>query len=346
MKVLVVGSIHHNPAEPIRKEFIAACQEIGAALARAKFEFVVGSVSPNTADRWILEGAASVEGEHKVWIFRPDEGPTPKPPPYETGKGKFRVIYKRLRGPWAGGRVSQILAADCVLIIGGARGSAQVGYSAMALEKPVLTIASFGGSAAETWTLFEPFYERLAATQEHVGSLREEWQIGNGAIAVQVLTELVRRKIFRRTRLGTDILPFLLNLGLFATWVWLFVDPPYPWQASFFGLLALSAFLGTALRGSLRTVVDPSEHRSLNALVAEFSAGLVLAFALALLYLAGSFTFTGGFKVISSTSTIEDYQRVAVALGLVGIAGGWLLERVAENLTGWFGSRLPPADGS
>jgi hypothetical protein len=50
------------------------------------------------------------------------------------------------------------------------------------------------------------------------------------------------------------------------------------------------------------------------------------------------------FKVISSTSTIVDYQRVAVPMGLLGIAGGWLLARVAENLTGWFSSRLPRAD--
>ena len=37
---------------------------------------------------------------------------------------------------------------------------------------------------------------------------------------------------------------------------------------------------------------------------------------------------------------------VAIAMGLLGIAGGWLLERVAENLTGWLSSRLPHADGT
>lgn len=341
MKVLVIGSIRHDQA--MVDKFTAACKEIGAALARAKFDFVVGSSSPNTADRWVLEGAAGIEGEHKVSIFRPEEDDekTPIPPSKEPGKGKFIITYKRLRGPWAGGRVSQIQAADCVLIIGGARGSAQVGYSTIALEKPVLVIASFGGAASETWTQFEPFYERLVVTKGEVGNLREDWQAGNGEIVARVLNELVRRKIFNRTRLGADLFPLLLNLMLFAIWVWLFVGPPRPWQASFFVLLAVSAFLGTALRGSLRTVVDPSEHRSLSALVAELSAGLVLAFALSLLYLAGSFTFTGSFKVISSTSTIDDYQRVAVTMGLIGVAGGWLLERVAESLEGWLGSRLP-----
>ncbi|MEZ5593672.1 MAG: hypothetical protein R3F53_24380 [Gammaproteobacteria bacterium] len=217
----------------------------------------------------------------------------------------------------------------------------------MALEKPVLAVACFGGSAAEAWTQFEPFYERLSTTRERVGSLREKWQPGNDEIVVNVLTELVRRKIFSRTHLATDAVPLLLNMALFAAWVWLFVAPPKPLQASFFALLAVSAFLGTALRGSLRVVVDPTAGPSRSELIAEFSAGLVLAFALALLYLAGSFTFTGDFNAISSNSTTVtvDYQRVAVAMGLLGIAGGWLLERVAENLTGWFGSRLPSADG-
>ncbi len=346
MKVLIVGSLHHDPDEPVRNAFVGACKEIGAALARGGFEFVVGSSSPNTADRWVLEGAAGVEGKHRVFVFRPDNGPTPKLPSDDTAKGEFIVSYRRLRGPWAGGRVSQIQAADCVLMIGGARGSAQVGYSAMALEKPVLAVACFGGSAAETWTQFEPFYERLSTTREQVGNLREEWQPGNDEIVVKILKELVRRKIFTRTRLAADALPLLLNMALFAAWVWLFVAPFKPWQASFFALLAASAFLGTALRGSLRAVVDPAAGPSRSELIAEFSAGLVLAFALALLYLAGSFTFTGGFNVISASSTIDDYQRVAVAMGLLGIAGGWLLERAAENLTGWFSSRLPSAEGS
>lgn len=348
MKVLIVGSLHHDRAESAKGAFVAACKEMGAALARAGFEFVVGSTSPNTADRWVLEGAASIEGTHRVFVFRPDDGPTPKLPADEAAKGTFIVSYRRLRGPWAGGRVAQIQAADCVLMIGGARGTAQVGYSAMALEKPVLAVACFGGSAADTWTQLEPFYDRLSVTREQVGNLREEWQAGNDEIVVQVLGELLRRKIFTRKRLAADALPLLLNTGLFAIWVWLFVAPPEPLQASFFALLAVSAFLGTALRGSLRSVVDPAEGRSRSGLIAEFSAGLLVAFALALLYLAGSFTFTGGFRVSSpsSTSPIDDYQRVAVAMGLFGVAGGWLIERVAQNLTNWFSSRLPGADES
>ena len=344
MKVLIVGSLHHDGGEEVKEGFITACRQVGAALARAKFEFVVGSASPNTADARILEGPAEIEGTHKVWVFRPDEGPTPKLPSGDTTKGRFTAYYRRLRGPWAAGRVPQVQAADCVLLIGGARGTAQVGYAAMALEKPVLAIGSFGGSAAELWTQFEPFYERLGATSERVGNLREAWQPENADLAVRVLQELIRRKTFKRNRAGAEVLPFLLNLVLFIAWVWLFVAPPRPWQASFFALLAVSAFLGTALRGSLRVVLDPAETLSRSAVIAELSAGLVLAFALALLYLAGSFTFTGSFKAISENASIENYQRIAVAMGIIGIAGGWLLERVADSLTSWLSRRLPDTD--
>jgi hypothetical protein len=84
-------------------------------------------------------------------------------------------------------------------------------------------------------------------------------------------------------------------------------------------------------------VLDPTATRSREALVAEINAGLFLAFALALLYLGGSVTFTGKYQTISSLS---DYQRVAIVAGLSGIAGGWLIERVAETLTRWFSARL------
>lgn len=344
MKVLTVGSLRHIPTQEEKDSFITACRDIGAALARAGCEFVIGSSSLTTADRYVMEGAETVGGEHKVFVFRPEKGATPIfPISGSPGGGKFRIVHKRLKGPWAGGRVAQIQAADCVLVIGGSRGSGQVAYSAMALEKPVLAVASFGGAAEDTWSQFEPFYERLGAVGEDIGNLRETWQPGYEQIVVRALTQLVRRQVFKRTTLSADLFPLLFNLALFALWVGLFTYHPISLELSFFGLLLTSAFLGTGLRGSLRTIVDPTEHRSRSAFIAEFSAGLVLAFALSLLYLAGSFTFTGDFVAFYNDTQpdLQAYRRVAVAMGLFGLSGGWLLERVAENLTGWLSSRLP-----
>lgn len=341
MRVLIIGSLNYEGSKQFQEDFISGCKQLGAALARAKVEFIIGSSDSNTADKYILEGASEVSGTYKIWIFRPEDGSTPKLPSGENSKANFIPFYKRLSGPWAAGRVPQIQAADAVLMVGGARGTAQIGYSAIALEKPVLAIGSFGGSAAHLWSQFEPFYQRLGSLSNQVGNLREEWQPQNAELAVKVLQELVRRRAFQRSSSGPSLILFALNILLFAIWVWLFVNPPKPWQASFFALLAVSAFLGTALRSSLQVVIDPTEHKSRDAVIAELSAGLVLAFALALLYLAGSFTFTGKFEVISDNSPFDAYQRIAVAMGIIGIVGGWLLERVAESLTRWFGDRMP-----
>lgn len=341
MKVLIAGSLHISGADRVRDDFISACRQIGAALARANAEFVVGTMSTNTADRYIVEGAASVEGTHKVWMYRPEHGETPELPVLPDAKGTFEVHHRRLRGPWTASRVPQIQVADCVLLIGGRRGTTLVGYSAVALEKPVLAVGSFGGSAAELWRDLDPFYQRLVSTKKHVGNLREQWSESNAELAVEVLKELLQRRIFtnaRRDYYSVSIL--LLVLVLLAAWVWLFVAPPRPWQASFFVLLAISAFLGTSLRGALAAVLDATD-RPRGISVAELNAGLILSFVLALLYLAGSFTFTGDFDAVV---TRDAYQRVAVAMGLIGIAAGWLLERVAENLTRWFSRRLPGAD--
>lgn len=329
MKILIVGSIHHKDDEAIREKFKEACITIGAELVRSKIELVVGSTNERTADRWVLEGAAKVKGNHKVWLFRPEESESPNVPIGDLYAGNFKVIHKRLKGPWAGGRVSQILEADGVLMIGGGRGAAQVGYSAMALEKPVLAVASFGGSAKEAWSQFDPFYQKLSQTKEEFGHMRENWQMGNEKLVVSILRELVTSGVFRRSKLVADLTPMLLNLVLIATWVWLFVEPPIPGQASFFALLCVSAFLGTGLRRSLSIALDQAIPISRKAAIAEFSAGLILAFALGLLSLAGSFTFTG---TIQDLSNLDGYQRLAVTMGILGVTGGWLLERVSDKL--------------
>jgi hypothetical protein len=102
---------------------------------------------------------------------------------------------------------------------------------------------------------------------------------------VQILTDLVRRQVFRsRSDLTTPVTIVVLTAMLFAAWVWLFIAPPKPWQATFFALLAVSVFLGTSLRSSLRAVRDPIAALSAADVLAELTAGLVLAFALALVF--------------------------------------------------------------
>jgi hypothetical protein len=343
MKVLIVGSLNYPEGKQLANEFIEACHAIGAQLALAGAEFVVGSSNPGTADRYVLEGAATVPGTHRVWIFRPDDGDTPELPAGDA-KTKFVRYHKRIRGPWAAGRLPQMESADAVVLIGGARGTTQVAYAAIALGKPAVSIGSFHGAAEELWDQLESFYLRAGRIRDEIGNLREKWQPEYAELVVRALTVLVRRGAFRRSDPRAALLILILNVLLFAAWVWLFVNPRFPLQAAIFALLAVAAFLGTSLRVALRAVIDPSEQKTTDVVLAELSAGLVLAFGLAMLYLAGSFTFTGKFQPFSSPSPDDDYRRVAVGMTIIGIAGGWLLERVAERLSRSIGSRLDRAD--
>lgn len=345
MRVLIVGSLNHREEDASTTDFADACRAIGAQLATEGIELVVGSSGARTADKYILEGAASVPGTHKVWVYRTEDGETPIMPQTDTNKTTLTCFYKRLRGPWAAGRVPQIQAADAILLIGGARGTAQVGYAAAALGRPALAVGGFGGAAEELWPQLQPFYERAGRIADEIGNLREKWKPEYAELTVRALKILVRRGVFKRSNTQGSALTLILNIFLFTAWVWLFVDPPIQLHASIFALLAVSAFLGTALRVALRGVLDPAEQKTAEVVLAELSAGLVLAFALAMLYLAGSFTFTGKFQPFANVNEVgEDYRRVAVGMTVIGIAGGWLLERVAERLTRSFGQRLAEDD--
>lgn len=79
MKVLIVGSTHGKFKESDRSSFEQACRELGIALASAGVEIVLGSDGANTADRYVLEGAATVKqkGKHRVWMLRPESQETP-----------------------------------------------------------------------------------------------------------------------------------------------------------------------------------------------------------------------------------------------------------------------------
>jgi hypothetical protein len=345
MKVLIAGSLGDLPKEQ-HPAFMQACRELGSTLARAGSDFVIGSSAAATADKYIMEGAAAVEGKRKVWIFRPENGEAVELPPTDQTKTKIVRYYNRLRGPWAAGRISQVQAADAVVLIGGLRGTAQVGYAAVALNKPTLAIGSFGGAAADMWEFVEPFYARLGPAADDVGALREAWRgVESAELSVRLLHEIVRRGVFSRPSAVAPLLQLLANIVLLSAWVWLFCDPPLTWHATMFVLLALSALLGSSLRSSLRAVIDPNDTKSREVIIAELSAGLVLSFALAMLYLAGSFTFTGTFQPFKPDSTVADYRRVAVGMTVIGLTGGWLLERVAERVHSWLGNRLEEEAG-
>jgi len=346
MKVLVIGSIRGVDSEDKRNRFITACRELGNALARAGWELAVGSDDPETADKYVVEGALSVSGIRKIWVFRPRGGHTPFDKERAEHARQVEFIYEVIEGPWAAVHVPQVIAADAVVLIGGGPATAQVGYVAPALERPVLAIPCFGGAADDLWQSFKPFYERLSSPlKEKLGNLQVDWQSSNADLAIQILQVASQRRLFQReTKVSQSVALFLISLFLFTVWVWLFVSPFEPRGIAFFALLGVSAFLGTGLRTTLNLLTDPTIRLWPSRVTTELTTGLLLAFGLAVVFLIGGFTITGKFEFISSTAQLDNFQRIALAMSALGFAGGWLIERVSESLRQWLSERLPRQD--
>jgi hypothetical protein len=83
-----------------------------------------------------------------------------------------------------------------------------------------------------------------------------------------------------------------------------------------------------------RSGEDPDRDRR-----AEIVCGLLLAFGLALLFLVGAITIVGDPKGVFAQSG-TDFERTAVVMTLLGLAGGLVIEQAADALRRRFGARL------
>jgi len=326
MQFLIVGSTNFPAStERLKEDFKDACREIGAALAKAGHILVLGSDRPHTADFYITEGANGVEGVRtKVLIYGPDDGPTP----FAGERDKFANIefsYHRINGPWTVGRVHQILAADAVILIGGALGVTQTGYSAPMLQRPVLAIPSFGGAAADVWRQLESDYKRVEGFTAKANNLRESWHRTHAEIVVKLVEDLVKRNPYKIRDIGSQLSLLLALLILLTAWVILFVYPLNSKSLTFFILLGLSALLGTGLRTTLRLNAYESSRISVRQLINEITIGLILAFGLALFYLSGGLVVTGRFDFVKLADD-NDFIRVSIMMSLLGLAASVLIE--------------------
>ena len=333
MKILVVGSFPERDTS--NEDFNQACRQLGTALGQAGLDLIIGSDSAKSADRYVIEGMAKADGRPKVHLWQPEDWRTDETP-LDIPADKVEILYRRLRGPWSAGYVTQVQAADAVIVIGGFEGVRTAGYVALALEKPVLCIASFGGSAAELWPQLEPLYQQIGELSTQIGALRESWRPENAALAARAVQELVKRRTFRKQpRLPAGVYSVVL-LALLVGWVYLFTNPFSPVSYSFFAMVALAGLLGTFLRNNLRLVLDVTAQFKWNELFIEIGTGLLLGFALVLLYLVGALTVTGSAQTLLLPDSDADYQRVGIVMTLLGLGGGFMIEQAANRVRGWF----------
>ena len=335
MKIMVAGSTDFAEGEQVHGEFVSACKDLGASLAEAGHTIVVGSDGEKTADRQVVFGANSSGKRAKVVIINSQR----KAAPFDQDREQLSSLdlsYVRSRGPRTVGRIRQILEADGVITIGGGRGTAQLGYTAPALERPVLAIPAFGGASEDIWDEYvDQDLERLRFYRSgfldgKVQSLSgKNWDASKADLAVKVMEELVNQNPYRSQRVVPQAVIVIFQLFLLTGWVALFVNPFDSFTVSFFLLLGIAALLGTGIRTSLRFLTEIRPRIPVRRLATEGMLGLLLAYALALFYLLGVHTVTGDQVTIGEA---KDFQRIAVNMSLLGLAAGVLLERATEQV--------------
>jgi hypothetical protein len=341
MKVLIVGSdlgMVQGQAEAFR----GACHEIGAALAESGIDIVIASEDEHYADRYVLEGLAQAPQPRTVVLIRSYDEQTAFLDQL-VAEGRIKLTSSSVRS-WLVGRIPLILESDAVLVIGGRDNSASTGGMAVALEKPMLAIGGLGGAGATLWKELNAYYGTLGRVSSDINKLNAPWSPDKARLVSSVLKELVQVRAFATK----PRLPFGLYMGLMtlclASWVIVFNTDAIPYSYSLFIILGVAGLLGTMLRNNLRLVFDPTARFSWNELLIEVSAGLLLAFALALLYLVGAVTIKGSAEVMFPTGPAE-FQRVAVVMTLLGLGGGLMIEQAADRVRGWFLERLGPKSG-
>lgn len=338
MKVLVVGSMHFHGAEEVRQTLEAACRELGAVLAQRGHTVIVGSESKNTADRFVVEGAIGISDHTRIIVYRPDDDARPPFAAERDSHRHVRFTYRRSPGDWSAGRVYTLWEADVVILIGGGRGTAQTGYSAPVLQKPVLPISSFGGTSAEIWPEVGRFYRAAGTTEDDLAPLREPWGPSTAEAIVKLAESLYRRNPFKRRAEIMPLLTLALCLALLALWIGLILGfIPLQRSVAVLGLLVIAAFLGSGLRSSVRLVADDALTVTPRDFIRQTTAATLLAFVLYLIYLAGGVVLTGDFVALS---TDKDFNRVGVSVSLLGIFAGFLIEEAVEQVRKWLRDRF------
>lgn len=358
MRALIVGSALKEWPEATAESFRSACRALGRQLAKASIGLVVGADNVDISDRYVVEGAAAANVPTEVIVCKPEpDGPDAedwrKWRPFAEREAEFPSLHFQHRpasGHWTSIRLHQILAADVVIAIGGnldpESGVTQTAYSAPVLGRPVLIIPAYGAGATRPYARFEADYERLGF-RSRMNQFEGNWAGAHAEAAVELVRELVAKNPYKTKSKWDGTITLGGVVLLLMAWVAVFIDPLQQKIISFFLLLAISVVLGTLLRST--NLVHGARERESQALPeslpVRLSAGLILAFGLALLYFAGGSVINGNFKFMTFPNP-EDFQRVSVTMSFLGLGAAILLEEATARLVASLRSAVTGGDAS
>lgn len=327
MRVLIVGSHKTGRNNFTIDDFVKACREIGSELAGGGHEIIIGSDDECTADKHVFNGYIEAGKGKKVTIARPEGGETPFS---DFRNGPTHVEYSRKSGGWGNGRVRQIILSDVILLIGGGSGTKTVLDIAPELDKPVLSVPCFGGTAGAFWKKRGNSASGSNATDNAMANLTEQWVGGNSTIVVKALEHLVNN---RRTRWiqWHELWLSTLLASLTIIWSMLLSSPFLPFLACAFLMMVISACLGAVLRSLINSATYGGNFISIRMIMQDFIIGISISFGFIVFYIAAGTLAIGSAEQIISGQK-ENFYRVASIMSAIGFLSALFIERSVEKL--------------
>jgi hypothetical protein len=356
MKIQIVGSIDQDLPNERQAEIMAACRAIGEELARQKHEIIVGSDHPVTADLYIVEGANRLKPKRttKVSVVSPEGGERrhsdQRPQhPYKDQEARLpniKFLHVSTSGTWQACHLQATQRADAVLAIGGKEATEITGNYAFLLEKPLLPVAALGGSAEGLWHKYKQLYSTVGFTDDESTCLFKSWRKDSSpSYLTSALKKVTATNPFSNgshetlQTLRGPLVWFGIGVALLVSWQLIYhfgENDVLPQEIAIVPLVLISALLGSIFRQLQRMKETELSKINIRVLIAEMLGGLILSFALVLVFYFSVITITGApISFSKSTDThaaVDTFRRLSITLGLLSFGAAFLPEDATKIL--------------
>jgi hypothetical protein len=339
MKIYLVGSIPEDSKPEFKARFEECCSAMGHHFAGQGAEFVVGGVRHGTADRHILLGAkafteGSPETKITVSVVTQEDGQIPQTEVEDfLASGSFVIKKIGVPGSSNHGRlISGLEYSDVALLLGGASGTFTTGIAALAMKHPILALPQFGHAAAQIWPILLPYYARGPFSPDDIEQLARPCDDGTPQRVYSALGKIAKSNPLQPGIEFNQL--FLCGISLFciAAWIFLFLMTGQSFYAAmFFVMTGFAAGLGSTTRQIVRSYFTLDVRFSLGRFLTEFILGMVVAFILFLVLQLGGVIVSGTTMQLDMTDQ-HQFQRLAIAMSLVGFAASYLIEDSLERM--------------
>jgi len=208
MRLLFIGSLpDHVPGTnqailPEHQLLFGAASELGYAAAVRGHTILLGSGSPRTIDFYVMQGVLKAcsekpEKQFFVEVHRPEGTLAPYVSVPKNLK-LSRIEYEqdsKAEFRWMVAHVLALDSCDLCIALGGGTSTRVIGYIAAERQKPILTIASFGGSTKILWEKLKFVYKNQFLDGASSNWLTTDWSDRHASEIIALAETFGRQKI-------------------------------------------------------------------------------------------------------------------------------------------------------